>query len=157
VIPPVAGGSEIVSLFAAAGVPVQVSDNVMGALWLKLVINCAYNASSAISQLAYGRMVQGEGVEAMMRDVVQECVAVAQAAGVRIPGDVWEAVRRIADSMPTQLSSTAQDLARGKPTEIDHLNGYVVRKGAALGIATPVNRSLHALVKLLEAKASAKG
>jgi 2-dehydropantoate 2-reductase len=60
------------------------------------------------------------------------------------------AVPRIAATMPGQLSSTAQDLARGKPTEIDHLNGLVVRKGDALGVPTPVNRLLVALVKLLE-------
>ena len=59
---------------------------------------------------------------------------------------------QIAEAMPTQYSSTAQDLARGKPTEIDHLNGYVVRRGEALGIPTPANRALHALVKLLESK-----
>ena len=59
----------------------------------------------------------------------------------------------IAKSMPTQYSSTAQDLARGKPTEIDHLNGYVVRRGEALGVATPANRALWALVKLVETKA----
>jgi 2-dehydropantoate 2-reductase len=145
-----AASREIVALFAAAGVPVQVSDNVPGALWEKLVLNCAYNALSAISQLPYGRMVEGEGVEAVMRDVVQECLAVARGAGVTMPGNTWEAVQRIARTMPTQLSSTAQDLARGKRSEIDHLNGYVVRRGEALGVATPANRALHALVKLLE-------
>jgi 2-dehydropantoate 2-reductase len=56
--------------------------------------------------------------------------------------------------MPGQFSSTAQDLSRGKPTEIDHLNGLVVRKGEALGVATPANRVLLALVKVLEAKRS---
>ena len=54
--------------------------------------------------------------------------------------------------MPTQKSSTAQDLARGKPSEIDHLNGYIVRRGEALGIATPANRALWALVKLVETR-----
>jgi 2-dehydropantoate 2-reductase len=58
----------------------------------------------------------------------------------------------LASSMPGQFSSTAQDLARGKPTEIDHLNGYVVRRGEALGVPVPANRALHALVKLLESK-----
>jgi 2-dehydropantoate 2-reductase len=65
---------------------------------------------------------------------------------------MWEAVQRISQTMPGQLSSTAQDLARHKPSEIDHLNGYVLRKGEALGIATPVNRVLHATVRLLEAR-----
>ena len=143
---------DIAAAFTAAGVPVQISDNVMGALWEKLVVNCAYNALSAISQLPYGRLVQGEGVEAVMRDVVAECLAVAHGAGITLPAGTWEAVQRIARTMPTQLSSTAQDLARGKPSEIDHLNGYVVRKGEALGIATPANRVLHALVKLIEAR-----
>lgn len=143
----------LADLFGAAGVPVQISDNVTGALWFKLILNCAYNALSAITQAPYGRLVRGEGVEAVMRDVVQECLAVARAAGVEVPGDVWQAVQRIAQTMPGQLSSTAQDLARGKRSEIDHLNGVVVRKGEALGVATPVNRVLLALVKLLESRA----
>jgi 2-dehydropantoate 2-reductase len=54
--------------------------------------------------------------------------------------------------MSAQYSSTAQDLARGKRSEIDHLNGYVLGKGRALGIATPVNRALHVVVKLLEGR-----
>ncbi|AKJ31836.1 ketopantoate reductase family protein [Caldimonas brevitalea] len=151
VIGPEAARDDIVALFRAAGVPLQVSDNVVGALWAKLILNCAYNALSALAQLPYGRLVQGVGVEAVMADVVQECLAVAAAAGVDVPGDTREAVRRIALTMPTQFSSTAQDLARGKPSEIDHLNGYVLRRGAALGVPTPVNRVLHTLVRLVEA------
>ncbi|BAO29948.1 ketopantoate reductase family protein [Sulfuritalea hydrogenivorans] len=153
VIGPAATSQALARMFADAGVPVQISDNVAGALWAKLIVNCAYNALSAITQLPYGRLVQGDGVERLMRDAVQECLAVAQDAGISVPGDMWEAVQRIALTMPGQLSSTAQDLARRKPSEIDHLNGYVVRKGEALAIATPVNRTLHTLVKLLEAPA----
>ena len=143
---------ELVALFASAAVPVQVSDNVAGALWAKLILNCTYNALSAISQIPYGRLVQGAGVEDVMRDVIEECLAVAAAAGIVVPGDPWAGVQHIARSMPTQLSSTAQDLARHKLSEIDHLNGYVVGCGKALGIPTPVNRVLHTLVKLLESK-----
>ncbi len=157
VIGPSAASAELVSLFAAADVPVQISDNVAGALWAKLILNCAYNALSAITQLPYGRLVQGAGVEDVMRDVVQECLAVAQAEGVTVPDDIWESVQRIARSMPAQLSSTAQDLARHKPSEIDYLNGHVLRRGAALGIATPVNRVLHTLVRLLESRSPASG
>jgi len=150
VIGPSPASDGLVALFAAAGVPVQVSDNVAGALWAKLILNCAYNAMSAIVQQPYGRLVQGEGVEGVMRDVVNECLAVAQAAGVVVVGDTWQAVQRIAQTMPTQFSSTAQDLQRGKRSEIDHLNGFIVRRGAALGVATPVNRALHSLVRLIE-------
>jgi 2-dehydropantoate 2-reductase len=142
----------IARAFGAAGVPVEISDNVNGVLWAKLIVNCAYNALSAIAQLPYGKLVQGAEVPAVMRDVVEECLAVARAAGVQVPGDMHDAVRQIAQSMPGQLSSTAQDLARGRKSEIDHLNGVVLRKGEALGVRTPANRALLALVKLLESK-----
>ncbi len=152
VIGPSPASDELAKLFAEAGVPAQVSDNVRGELWAKLILNCAYNALSAITQLPYGRLVQGEGVEALMRDVMNECLAVAQGVGVSVQGDTWEAVQRIARTMPAQLSSTAQDLARGKRSEIDHINGHVMHQGEALGIPTPVNRVLHTVVKLLESR-----
>lgn len=144
----------IAQLLVSAGVPTEVSDNVTGALWAKLIGNCAYNALSAITQLPYGRISSCDGVQEVLSDVVQEGLAVAKAAGVVVPGDVWAAVQAGAQSMPLQYSSTAQDLARGKPSEIDHLNGYIARLGAELGVATPVNRALHALVKLLEMRAA---
>ena len=143
---------EVARTFTAAGVPTEVSDNVRGALWAKLILNCAYNALSAIAQMPYGQLVKGEGVTAVMRDLVDECLAVAKADGVTIPGDVDLAVRQIAETVPGQYSSTAQDLSRGKRSEIDHLNGLIVRRGEALDIATPANRMLHAIVKLIESK-----
>jgi 2-dehydropantoate 2-reductase len=152
VIGPGKASEAIVAAFAAAGVPVEISDNVAGALWAKLIVNSAYNALSAITQLPYGRLVQGAGVPEVMRDVVDECLAVARASNVQVPGGMHHTVRRIAQTMPGQYSSTAQDLARQKRTEIDHLNGFVVRKGEALGVPTPVNRVLLSLVKQLETK-----
>ncbi len=138
--------------FEGAGVPVAVSDNVAGELWAKLVVNCAYNALSAITQLPYGKMIEGPGIRDVMRDVVEETLALARASGVIMASDMLERTYKIAAAMPTQFSSTAQDLARGKPTEIEHLNGFVVRRGAALGVPTPANRALTALVRLIESK-----
>ncbi len=140
----------IVAAFARAGVPVQVSDNVAGALWAKLIVNCAYNALSAIAQKPYGKLVEIDSVPPLMQAVVDECLRVAAADGVAVTGDSHEAVRRIAHSMAGQYSSTAQDVARGKPNEIDFLNGYVVRRGRALGIPAPINQTLWTLVKLVE-------
>jgi 2-dehydropantoate 2-reductase len=144
----------IAEMFEHAGVPTTTSENVLGALWAKLIINCSYNALSAIAQLPYGRLIEVEGIRDLMKDVVSECVAVAEGLRVTIPGDSLSAVLGLAASMPSQFSSTAQDLARGKRTEIDHLNGYIVRTGRELGIPVPVNRSLTAMVKLMEAKTS---
>ncbi|CAB3762990.1 ketopantoate reductase family protein [Paraburkholderia solisilvae] len=155
VIEPSSASDAVARVLIAAGVPTEISDNVRGALWAKLILNCAYNALSALAQLPYGELVRREGVTDVMRDVVAECVAVARADQVVIPGDVDAAVRRIAETMTTQYSSTAQDLARGRRSEIDHLNGYVVRRGAIRGVATPANRVLHTLVKLVESNARA--
>lgn len=154
VIEPARTSQAVAQALIAAGVPAEISHNVRGALWVKLIINCAYNAVSAIAQLPYGKAVQGEGIRDLMRDVVDECLGVAQAEGVQLPGDVHATVSKLVDSMPGQYSSTAQDLARGKRTEIDHLNGLVVRRGEAQGIATPANRALWALVKLIESKSA---
>lgn len=147
--------NHVAAALVAAGIAAEVSDNVRGALWLKLILNNAYNAVSAITQLPYGKTAVGEGVQDVMRDVVNECLAVAKAEGVQVAGNVDAALRMIFDTMPGQFSSTAQDLARGKKSEIDYLNGLVVRRGEALGIATPANRVLWSLVKLLESKQTA--
>jgi 2-dehydropantoate 2-reductase len=155
VIEPAPRSAEVAQALIAAGVPTEVSDNVRGALWAKLILNCAYNALSAVGRVPYGELVQRPGVLGVMRDAVAECRAVAAADGVTLPGDVDAAVRRIAETMPTQFSSTAQDLMRGKPSEIDFLNGYVVRRGEALGVPTPANRVLWAVVKLVESRAAA--
>jgi 2-dehydropantoate 2-reductase len=158
VIGPSAANLALVALFEQAGVPVEISPNVVGAQWAKLVLNCAWNALSAITRLPYGALMQQEGIEALLHEVVDECLAVAQAEGVQLPGDaaaMWAHVKGIAATMPNQLSSTAQDIARGRASEIDHLNGHVIRRGAAHGIATPANRALFTLVRAIEARAAA--
>jgi 2-dehydropantoate 2-reductase len=146
-----AGGTAAAALLERAGVPCRVTDNIDGELWGKLVINCAYNALSALSRLPYGPMVASPWSRELMPQVVDEALAVARAEGVRLEADsLLERVLAVAAAMPGQFSSTAQDVGMGKPTEIDALNGYVAERGAARGVATPVNRTLRALVKLLE-------
>lgn len=137
-------------LFHDAGIPAKVSDNVIGMLWAKLVINCAWNAVSAIAQQPYGALRAIDGVWEMVLAVVAECQAVAQVCEVTLPGDLPGAVLAIAESMAGQRSSTAQDLARARPSEIEHLNGFIVRQGQAHGIDTPVNHTLLVLVRALE-------
>ncbi|MGH9359430.1 MAG: ketopantoate reductase family protein, partial [Terriglobia bacterium] len=87
----------------------------------------------------------------VVRRVIEEAVAVGRAAKIQLPDvNLVEAGMKLAEAMANANSSTAQDIARGKLTEIDSLNGYVVRRGAEVGVDTPVNQTLHALVKLLE-------
>ena len=141
----------LAALFESAEIPCRVSDSIETELWTKMVMNCAYNAISALTRAQYGRMVTFPAVRSLMDRVVAETVAVARAEGVPLSQSIMaEAVYRLAEKMSAATSSTSQDIARGRLTEIDSLNGYVVRRGAALGIATPVSETLVTLVKLLE-------
>jgi 2-dehydropantoate 2-reductase len=146
---------DIGALFTRAGLAVRISGDIEADLWTKLVMNCAYNAICALCSAPYGRMVASPEVVDVMREVVAEVVQVARAKGVELPGDIADRAIKFADAMPQTMSSTAQDIAKGKRTEIDHLNGYVARQGEALDIPTPVNRALSALTKLLEQTRSA--
>lgn len=142
----------LVDLFASAAVPVRISPDVMAELWTKLMVNCAYNAVSGLAQAPYASLAALPAVVELQQAVVREVVALAAAEGVDLPLDAaLEAMARIAVAMPGQHSSTAQDMARRRPSEIDHLNGFVARRGRERGVPTPVNQALFALVKLVEA------
>ena len=137
--------------FQQAGVPCRVSENVEADLWTKLITNVALNPISAIAQATYGETIAVPETRELIGQLVTECVAVARAGGVLLPtADYVEMVWRFAEAVGQVYSSTAQDLGRGKRTEIDALNGFVVRRGAELGVPTPVNQALFALVKLRE-------
>lgn len=146
----------VAQLFARAGVPCRVSDNIDGELWLKLVWNCAGNAVSALGRATYGLAGSLEPVRRVMAAAAEEVAAVANAAGVRLPQtDLVAMGFKLASSLGPATSSTSQDIERARPTEIDSLNGFIARRGAALGVPTPVNHTLWALVKLREASSQA--
>lgn len=146
---------QIAALFASAKVPCRISNDILADMWLKFITNCGANAVSAIAQASYGEIARYEPSRELMSRVVEESIAVGRAAGVRMPGaDFMEKWLENLGKFGDALSSTAQDLARGKRTEIDSLNGYIVRRGSELGVATPSNFALYALVKLLEEHAA---
>ncbi|MBL4926720.1 2-dehydropantoate 2-reductase [Tabrizicola sp. KVB23] len=139
--------------FRAAGIDAQVSPDAATALWTKFAINCCFNAVSALTRQPYGTIAAQPGALDTMRVVLDECCAVAKAEGIPLPDDLWHRIEAITHQMAGQFSSTAQDMMRGKPTEIDYLNGEIHRRAARHGIATPVNTALWALVKLAEKSA----
>ena len=143
--------ADIATMFEQAGVPCRISGNVEGELWTKMIINCAYNAISALGRAKYAVLVSDPLTRGLMRQVTEEAIEVARAGGVRLPDvDLMETVWKIGEALAGATSSTAQDIARGSRTEIDSLNGYIVRRGVEVGVATPANQTLHALVKLME-------
>ncbi|HEX4543056.1 MAG TPA: 2-dehydropantoate 2-reductase [Candidatus Acidoferrum sp.] len=147
----------IAALFSRASVPCRISENIQGELWTKLVWNCALNAVSALGRAKYGNIAASADAWKVVETAVYEVLAVARAADIHPPGleDPKAALAgalKIATQMAEALSSTAQDMNRGKRTEIDSLNGYVALRGAELGVPTPVNHALYALVKLAEGR-----
>jgi 2-dehydropantoate 2-reductase len=146
----------IAELFTRAKVPCRISDNIAGELWTKLVWNCALNALSALGRVTYGEIIASADAKQLLEGTVYEVLAVARAAGIKPPGleDPKAALAgayKIAEQMSATRSSTAQDMMRGKRTEIESLNGFVARKGRELGVPTPLNHALYTLVKLAEA------
>jgi 2-dehydropantoate 2-reductase len=149
--------AHLADVFVRADIPCRVSDNIEGELWLKLLRNCALNAISALGHARYGQIAQSDDAKKLMEHVVEEVLAVARAAGVVLPGiddlkSGMAAAMELAMQMADAFSSTAQDLNRGRPTEIEALNGYVAQRAAELGVPARVNHALFTLVKLAEQK-----
>lgn len=141
----------IAETFERAAVPCQVSDQIRHELWFKLIINSMANATSALTGASYRRLSEFEPTWRIALEVAREAVEVARADGVELDAD--DLVARgaaIIEGVGDATSSTEQDIAQGRRTEIDSLNGYIARRGTELGVGTPINETLWALVKLRE-------
>lgn len=148
---------QVATVFERAGIACRISNNIEDELWTKLIWNCALNAISALGHANYGQIVASVDARKMIETIVDEVLAVARAVGVQLSGlGDSKAVHAKALTIGTQMagtfSSTAQDMNRGKRTEIDSLNGYIARRGEELGISTTVNQALYTLVKLAEGR-----
>src|SRR6266446_10959746 len=155
--PPSKVTTGLANLFVRAGISCGISDNIEGELWLKLLCNCALNAISALGHAHYGEIAQNDDAKRLMEGIVDEVLAVARKDRIVLPGvhdraSGMAAAMEIATQMADAFSSTAQDLNRGRPTEIEALNGYIAWRGAELGVPVAVNHALFTLVKLAEQK-----
>jgi 2-dehydropantoate 2-reductase len=141
----------IATLFEASAVPCSIAPYIKRDMWLKFLVNCTFNAISGIGQISYGEMVKVPEIIKLIDGITKEFIAIAALEGINI--DIEEAGRAnelIANTMATQVSSTAQDLMKKNRTEIDFLNGYIVELGKRHGVSTPFNQAVYALVKMLE-------
>jgi 2-dehydropantoate 2-reductase len=142
----------IAATFEAAGMKLVVSRNIMGAMWDKLLVNIATGALSGITRLAYGGLYAVPELEVTATAAVAEAIAVAKATGIALetvhPRDAW--VKAGSGLPPEFKASMLQSLEKGSVTEVDFINGAVVRAGAKAGVPTPVNATLVACVKGIE-------
>jgi 2-dehydropantoate 2-reductase len=138
-------------LFNKAGIETKISQDIKGFLWSKLIINTGINALTAITRLHNGSLLEFEGSRKILREAVTEAVKVAKRKRIKLLyDDPLAKVESVCESTATNVSSMLQDVMRKKRTEIDFINGVIVRFGQELGIAVPANAMLVALVKVIE-------
>ena len=142
----------IAATFNAAGLTTTVSDNIVGTMWDKLLINVSTGAVSGITRLPYGPLYDIPEIEATAVAAVQEAMDVAAASGVRLGfTDPREAWNKASAGLPADFkTSMLQSLEKGSVTEVDFINGAVVRWGQRCGVPTPVNATLVACIKGIE-------
>ena len=134
-----------------AGFEADIEDNIENLVWSKLMINVGINALTAITNLENGRLLEFQDLKSIMDDLVAEGVAVAAEKGVTLTfPDPLQTVFDVAEKTAKNRSSMLQDFDRGNRTEIDFINGAIVREGSILGINTPVNKTIAGLVRTME-------
>lgn len=141
----------IASLLNESGIPTEVSDNIERLIWDKLLVNVGINAVTAMTGLRNGEMLNFEEARALMTMAVQEAERVALKRGILVKGNLVERVFEVCRATAQNRSSMGQDVDNRRRTEIDFINGAIVREGKALGIPTPVNATLTYLIKTIEA------
>ena len=144
----------LAALLMASDLPTTVSANVEALVWGKLVVNVGLNALTALLRVPNGVLAVTPAARVLVALAVDEAVAVAAARGVTLPyADPVAHVLAIAAATGANRSSMLQDTLRGTATEIATINGALVREGVRLGVPTPFNATLTALVEVLEATA----
>ena len=142
---------EITALFNSAGLKAQVSADIDGLIWGKLILNAAINPLTAILRIPNGTLLESNDVLELIRAVTHEAFAVARAKGITLPyPDPFERVKQVAQLTATNYSSMLQDVLGQRQTEIDAINGKIVEQGQALGIPTPINAAMTSLVRAIE-------
>jgi 2-dehydropantoate 2-reductase len=141
----------VAAVFARAGMETEVSDNVIGLIWDKLLVNVGINALTAIARIENGRILEYPELSELLAAAVREAAVVAAAKGIRLGfSDPAAHAREVCAATAKNRSSMLQDVSNGRLTEIDRINGSVVREAAALGLVAPVNETLTGLVKFFE-------
>ncbi len=148
--PPAAAGrlAAFVSLLRKAGFDAHITSEVEGMLWGKAVVNAAINPLTALWRVPNGELLASPDRRALLTALAQEAAAVARARGVALPfDDPIARVEAVCRATAANRSSMLQDVDRGRPTEIDSINGVIVAEGRRRGVPTPVNEVIWRLVR----------
>jgi len=142
---------QIAGQFTQAGIESTAVEAIRPVIWDKLLVNVGINAITALTGIKNGQILDLELTRELSRAAVEEATAVAQAQGIEIRKDPATHVFQVAAATAANRSSMGQDVDHRRPTEINAINGFVVREADRLGLPAPVNRALMALVETIEA------
>jgi len=135
-----------------AGLDTDLEENIDDLIWSKLIINVGINALTALTGLPNGRLVEFSDCKSLMADLVAEAVMVAEKKGVHLTySDPLVMVYQVAEKTGGNRSSMLQDFDRKQQSEIDFINGAIVREAEALGLEVPANRTVTRLIRTLDA------
>jgi 2-dehydropantoate 2-reductase len=134
--------------------PVHPVENAVGSVWSKLIINAAINAPCTLLRLRNGDLPSSQAGKELIHDVVEECLTIARAKGIRlIFDDPEERVIAVCEGTAGNINSMFQDIIAGRRTEIEFINAALAKEAQSVGIAAPVNRTLASLIQALESSA----
>jgi 2-dehydropantoate 2-reductase len=142
--------TQIAQVFNKAGVETEVSSNIHRVVWNKLFINAGLNAVAALTGLKNGQLLDYPETLRLMDALVSEAVEVARKKGIPVEGNPLEKVKAVVEATRENRCSMGQDFDHRRRTEIDAINGAVVREAERLGIAVPFNQAMTDLVKVIE-------
>jgi 2-dehydropantoate 2-reductase len=145
-----APAQKVARILTGAGIETEVTDDIHARVWHKLFINVGINAITALTGIHNGQILDLATTRDLSQKAVEEAMAVARAKGIKVEEDVVAHVFKIAEATAANRSSMGQDVDYRRPTEINAINGAVVREARQSGLATPVNETLSALVQTLE-------
>jgi len=145
------GDETVAALLTEVGIETIFTENVQTEIWYKAIVNSVINPIGTLMKEQNGLLVRDERFQALARQIVSEGVDVAKARGINLNLETaWEKVIRVATETSKNICSMRLDIERGRKTEIDHLNGAIAGYGSELGIQTPANSLITALIKSQE-------
>lgn len=141
---------EVGDTLRLGGANVVYTNNIDGFRWLKTLVNSAINPITTILEAPNRVIIEDPYARVLAMEVISEGSLVVRRIPVDLPRDPWDEALRVARITGDNTSSMLQDMRNNRPTEIDYINGAIIRYGESMGIPTPINKALHLIVKAME-------
>jgi len=141
---------KIADAFNECGIETKISRNIKKEIWRKAIINSAINGLTAVLRCKNGEILRDAHAEKLLEEICKEGIRVANAEGVGVDNEVIQKAKEIAYKTADNISSMLQDILKGKKTEVEEINGEIVKIAKKHGIEAPLNEFLTYAIKAME-------